>query len=187
MAIERFGAAGYRHTSVAEIARALDVSAPAVHAHFSTKAELFDGALAADLAPLVDLLLDLLARQPGAQGWIDAFPSILDEVERRPLLKRVLANQEPEAFRRLAEEPVLTGVRERLTRRLAEGQRGGDVRADLAPDVLAAGLETVVFSMLLAGVQTGLGGADRTRAEGVAAILARGMRSASGLSAVAGG
>ena len=54
LAIERFGERGYRATSVSEIARAAGLTQAAAYAYFPSKEALFDAAVDADAAPLVE-------------------------------------------------------------------------------------------------------------------------------------
>lgn len=55
-AVARFASQGFRDTTVAAVARDAGVTAPAVHAYFGSKQELFHAAFEFDVAPVLEAL-----------------------------------------------------------------------------------------------------------------------------------
>ena len=170
LAIRRFAAEGFRRTSVSDIARDASLTPAAVYAYFAGKEALFEAAVDADAAALIDE-----ARTASAGGSIHDrevrfISTLIGRVEAHPLARRVLGGLEPEVVDRLLRLPALEAFTEELARELADAQRAGDVRADVDPALLARGLETIVLSLLMGHVQTGAG-ADEERSTGVAEVL----------------
>ena len=71
--------------------------------------------------------------------------------------------------------PSLVSLTAELADELAEAQAAGDIRRDVDPAELAVGLETVVLSLLMAELQTGLT-VEPERAAGVLALLDAAVR-----------
>src|SRR5580700_4312441 len=55
-AVARFASQGFRDTTVAAVARDAGVTAPAVHAYFGSKQELFHAAFEYDVTPVLEAL-----------------------------------------------------------------------------------------------------------------------------------
>ncbi len=175
VAIQQFGQHGFRQTSVASIARGVGVTAPAVHAHFATKDELFDAALEQDASAFFEIIGHLAAQRPGPLGWVAAVPELLAEVQARPLIRRVMENQDPGMLGRLASLRPAIELRDQFAQAIETGQRIGVLRRDVPAASLASGIETLLFALMLAAVQTGLVGTDAERTEGIVAIITAGI------------
>jgi AcrR family transcriptional regulator len=154
MAVECFGRRGYRATSVSEIARAANLTQAASYAYYDNKEALFRAAVDADVSELIDEI----SAQVDDVGPLDLIPTVIVHavvaLEHHPLSHRVLAGQEPDEVPRLTELPALRRFSDLLAEALDRARERGEVRADLRPDVLAAGLESLILGLLFSAVQT---------------------------------
>ncbi len=170
IAIERFGERGYRATSVSEIARAAGLTQAASYAYFDSKESLFQAAVDADAEGLIS---DVAAQAQGVP--IDALiPSVIVYavmgLADHPLARRVLAGQEPDEIPRLVELPSVRLFGDLIGEQLHLAQLRGEVRQDLEPAVLAAGIESLVMGLLFTAVQTGGAATERHQIGVVAAF-----------------
>ncbi len=177
LAIRRFAAEGYRRTAVSDIARDAGLTPAAVYAYFAGKEALFEAAVDADAAALLDE-----ARQASASGAIldqsvDFIDQLMARVDEHPLARRVLAGLEPDAVHRVVSLPSLDVFTAQLAAELTRAQRAGEVRTDIDPPLIAKGLESLVLALLMAHVQTGQG-TEEKRAAGVTAVLDAALRPA---------
>lgn len=155
-AVERFGREGYRRTSVADVARDVGISGPAVYAYFPTKQALFVAAVDEDAAALIEQGAGAVLRGEGANSWRETLIlTLLDALPSHPLARRILAGLEPDFTVRLIEIPALEQLRKACAARLRQGQLDGEVRDDLDPTRIANGLVTLILSMLISLVQVG--------------------------------
>ncbi len=176
VAVERFAAEGYRRTSVSEIARAVDLTPAAAYAYFAGKEALFIAAVDLDAEGLVEHARAVM-RAGGAptDQVVQVLLVLASKLGEHPLARRVLSGQEPEAMDRVLDLPSLAEFRNELGADLAAAQQRSEVRADVDPYQLAAGLETLVIALLMAQVQTGVQpGSDR--ALGIATVLDAALR-----------
>jgi AcrR family transcriptional regulator len=156
IAVARFGANGFRATSVSEIARAAGVTQAAVYAYFRNKEALFEAAVDSDAEALVqdaEALVD--PALPARDRLVGMLLHLTSGLDGHPLTHRVLGGQEPEVINRLLTLPVLQRLEAGLTIDLEEARAAGGLRADTDPAVLAEGIVTVVLSLLMARVQVG--------------------------------
>ena len=151
-AVERFGANGFRPTSVAAIARDAGVSAAAPFAYWSSKEALFDAAVDQDAHAVID---ELLAGIDGVDPslWLTLVNRLVAILQRHPLARRVLAGQEPDVIDRVLELSAFTELRELLAAVIAEEQATGITRTDLDPHRAAIGIESIVLSITMALLQ----------------------------------
>jgi AcrR family transcriptional regulator len=170
VAVRRFADDGYRATSVSAIAREAGLTQAAVYAYFAGKEALFEAAVDLDAAALIAGARAVLDED---LPLADVLPGLLLNlrlgVEDHRLARRVLAGQEPEVIHRLAGIPALQDITAEFAGRLEAAQAAGEVRADIDPDTLAGGIETIVLSLLMSGVQVP-GEAD-TRVAGIVAVF----------------
>jgi AcrR family transcriptional regulator len=154
MAVDCFGRRGYRATSVSEIARAANLTQAASYAYFDNKEALFRAAVDADVSDLIDEITALVGDVP----TLDLIPTVIVHaviaLEHHPLTHRVLAGQEPDEVPRLTELPALIRFRDLLAEALTNAAARGEIRDDLQPTVLAAGLESLILGLLFSAVQT---------------------------------
>jgi AcrR family transcriptional regulator len=170
IAIRRFAADGYRHTSVSDIAREAAITPATTYAYFANKEALFEAAVDADAAALIDETRERITGDTVRERWLPWLAVLVELVPKYPLAARVLSGREPEVLGRLLNLPSLQALNAELAADLREGQRAGEVRADIDPDALAVGMETFVLSILMAYLQATPEGDDR-RAAGVLAVL----------------
>jgi AcrR family transcriptional regulator len=156
-AIERFARDGYRATSVAEIARAAQLSSTAAYVYFPNKEALFIAAVDEDASGVVNKGIGLILDADQSQQWReDLLQTLLDALDDHPLARRVLGGLEPEFTVRLLDIPVLAELRKVYADRLVSQQLAGDIRSDIDPYRMAGGVLTIVLSMLMSLIQTGL-------------------------------
>jgi AcrR family transcriptional regulator len=173
LAVEAFATAGYQTTTVSAIARRAGLTPASAYAYFPGKAELFEAAVDADAAALVDEAMARLTPGPPRTRLLGLIAGLVEGLDRHPLARRVLAGREPDAAGRLLGLPALERLRETTAGELAAGQRAGTVRPDVDPRALALGLETVVLALLMASLQVGAADPDAmaTRRGAVIAVL----------------
>ena len=151
-AVERFGANGFRPTSVAAIARDAGVSPAAPFAYWSSKEALFDAAVDQDAHAVIDeLLAGIEDTDPSL--WLTLVNRLVEILNRHPLARRVLAGQEPDVIDRVLELSAFTELRQLLAALIAEEQRTGITRKDLDPQRAAIGIESIVLSITMALLQ----------------------------------
>ncbi len=136
------------------IARDAGVTQAAVYAYFDNKEALFEAAVDLDAA---ELIAGARAQLDDTLPLVELIPGLLLHlrlgVEEHRLARRVLAGQEPEVIHRVADLPALQDITAELTEQLRAEQAEGQVAADIDPEVLALGVETVVLSLLMSAVQ----------------------------------
>ncbi len=178
LAISRFAVAGYRRTSVSEIARDAGLTPAAAYAYFTDKEALFVAAVDADAAGLVEEALAEVPDGPPRDRVLGLIAALVAGLDRHRLARRVLAGLEPEVTARLAELPALAQLRATAAAELRTGQEAGTVRRDVDPDALALGIETIVLAAVMTRLQTAA--ADPAlldaRRDAVAAVLDAALR-----------
>jgi AcrR family transcriptional regulator len=155
IAIERFGQRGYRSTSVSEIARGAGLTQAAAYAYFDSKESLFDAAVDADAAAAIDEIAAGTLDAPATQLVPMLLVLLLGNVDRHPLVKRVLAGQEPDALARLINLPALGELTVTIAERVRAAQSTGEVRTDIDAELFANGAEAILLSLLMSVVQVG--------------------------------
>lgn len=154
MAVECFGHRGYRATSVSEIARAANLTQAASYAYFDNKEALFRAAVDADASALIDEISALVHGVPANELIPSVIIHAVVALDRHPLTHRVLAGQEPDEVPRLTELPALRRFGDLLANELIRAAERGEVRRDLDPELLSAGLESLILGLLFSAVQT---------------------------------
>lgn len=152
-AIERFGANGFRPTSVAAIAREAGVSAAAPFTYWPSKEALFDAAVDRDAHLVINELLGGMGESPEIGQWLGMVNELMDVLERHPLARRVLAGQEPDVIDRVLELGAFHDLRALLTQVIAAGQEAGAVRTDIDPARAAIGIESITLALAMALLQ----------------------------------
>ena len=176
VAVERFAAEGFRRTSVSEIARAVDLTPAAAYAYFAGKEALFAAAVDHDAEGLVEHARRVM-RAGGSphQTVIAIIVELIDKLAEHPLARRVLAGQEPDAVKRVIDLPSLAEFRADLGDEIRRAQRRAEVRDDIDPEAMAAGLEAFVIALLMAQIQTGIAPGSE-RSSGVVTLLQAALR-----------
>jgi AcrR family transcriptional regulator len=171
IAVRRFAADGFRRTSVSDISREAGLTPAAAYAYFAGKDGLFQAAVDADASALIEAARSAGATGPSAREQLFLFVAELRErVDDHPLARRVLSGLEPEVAARLLTIPSLVALTAGLADDLAEAQDAHEIRADVDPAEVAVGLETIVLSLLMAELQTGLT-VEPERQAGVLAVM----------------
>jgi len=152
-AVARFGATGFRATSVAAIARDAGVSAAAPFAYWPSKEALFDAAVDADAKAVIAELLATVGESNELAVWIAMVNRLMAVLETHPLARRVLAGQEPDVIDRVLELSAFHDLRSLLTGLIAADQQEGRVRADIDPARAAIGIESITLSLAMALLQ----------------------------------
>lgn len=161
-AIARFGTDGYRATSVADIARDADVSGSLAYAYFDGKEGLFIDALDHDVAELINTGVLTVLDTAADGSWRETlFFTLLEELEKHPLARRVLAGLEPRVTDRMIMLPALEELRSTLADRLRNEQQLGTIRSDIDPGPTASGFVSIYVTLLLATVQFGSAGIEQ--------------------------
>ena len=174
-AIAHFAVVGFRSASVPAIAREVGVSSSAVYAYFSSKTELFEEAVDADVARLIsDALPELLVGRFDGD-FSRVFARLLGSLEAHPLARRVLEGDEASGAERLALLPAELTLQAGIAEALRNGQADGTVRTDIEPELMAAGLEAVVIALLMSLLQVG-NRVDSIHARGSLAVLEAAIR-----------
>jgi AcrR family transcriptional regulator len=155
IAIERFGDRGYRATSVSEIARSGGLTQAAVYAYFDSKETLFDAAVDADAAAAITETAQQSEHVDANQLVPMLLVLLLGNIDRHPLVKRVLAGKEPDALHRLINLPALADLTSGIAARVRAAQDAGAVRSDIDPEMFSNGAEAILLSLLMSVVQVG--------------------------------
>ncbi|MEZ5321778.1 MAG: TetR/AcrR family transcriptional regulator [Microthrixaceae bacterium] len=171
-AIERFGRAGYRAVSVAEIARAVGVGAPAVFSYFPSKEALFLAALDQDAGEVMQRALLSIAPDANPADWREQLAlTLVTVIEGHPLAERVLSGLEPRVTDRVLDLGALDRLTAAVAERLRHEQQLGLVRPDIDPEPIASGIITILIALLMGVLQFGPRSIDRFR-DGVLAVFA---------------
>ena len=152
LAIDRFGAKGFRSTSVSEIARAADLTQAAAYAYFENKEALFRAAVDTDAEGLIEDVTAQVEDLPIRQLIPSVIVHAVLALEQHPLAKRILSGAEPDEIPRLIDLPALGRLGELMTQALAQGQTRGEVRADLDPETVGSGVESLIMGILFSTV-----------------------------------
>ena len=155
-AIARFGRDGFRGTSVADIARDAGVSGTAAYAYFDNKKALFLAALDEDAASAISEGMAIVFDETVGHRWRQGLLiSLVEAVSRHPLAGRVLANHEPDVLDRVVDLPALAELRKAVAARLTAEQFDGQIRSDIDPAVVGAGIVSIILSLLMTLTQLG--------------------------------
>jgi AcrR family transcriptional regulator len=175
IAVERFGAQGYKATSVSEIARAAGLTQAAVYAYFESKEQLFDAAVDTDAEAAILAAANGVATTPAGQLVPMVLVLLVGGLGNHPLAERVLAGKEPDTLPRLVDLPALRQLRSLIADRVRLAQAAGEVRPDVDADQFADGAEAIILSLLMS--ITVIGQATETRRQlGVLTIFDAALR-----------
>ncbi|MFZ4720871.1 MAG: TetR/AcrR family transcriptional regulator [Ilumatobacteraceae bacterium] len=166
--IDRFGADGYRSTSVSQLSRDAGLTPAAAYAYFADKEAFWVAAVEADLDDLDAEIRDeaLRSEHPVYTLMVGLFAGL----DRHPLTRRVLAEGSDGDLRLVLAHPLFAGTTTALEEGLAARRAAGLLGLDADPEVLARGIETILFSLLLSSVRAGLSDAA-IRVSSVATLL----------------
>ena len=133
------------------------LSSTAAYVYFPNKEALFIAAVDEDTSGVVNKGIGLILAADQSQQWReDLLQTLLDALDDHPLARRVLGGLEPEFTVRQLDIPVLAELRKVYADRLVAQQP----RATSAPTstltAWPAACFTIVLSMLMSLIQTGL-------------------------------
>lgn len=174
-AIARFGARGYRATSVSEIARSIGLTQAASYAYFDSKESLFDAAVDEDANRLLAQAQTLAGNASAEQLIPMLLVGIIGSLDQHPLLRRVLAGLEPDAITRLVNLPALGRLTELIAEKVSAAQETGEVRRDLDASMFASGAEALLLGLIMSVAQVGQTSEPR-RQMGVVHLFDRALR-----------
>jgi len=167
-AVDRFGAEGFRATSVSQLSRDAGLTPAAAYAYFDDKEAFWREAVRSDL--------DALQREVGAEvakserPIIDSMFSLINGTQRHPLARRVMVEGTPQDLQLVLAHPIFAARTQIIEMVLRDRQAAGALpNSASAPDI-ALGLETVLFSLLLTVVRAGMPG-EGDRVNAVIALL----------------
>jgi AcrR family transcriptional regulator len=155
VAVRRFGARGFRATSVSEIAREVGVTQAAVYAYYESKDALFEAAVDHDAAAAIASARHKADGTPVDQLLPTLLLTLVAELDEHPLAKRVVSGREPDSLPRLVELPAFDHLCDFLASEVQAGQERGEVRRDLDPVMFANGAETLLLSLVISITQVG--------------------------------
>jgi AcrR family transcriptional regulator len=155
VAVRRFGARGFRATSVSEIAREVGVTQAAVYAYYENKDALFEAAVDQDAAEAIASARERAADTPVTQLIPVLLLTLVAELDEHPLAKRVVSGKEPDSLPRLVHLPAFDQLCDFLASEVQAGQERGEVRRDLDPVMFANGAETLLLSLVISITQVG--------------------------------
>lgn len=168
VAIEQFAAHGYRATAASRICQAAGMSTAAVYAYFPSKAALWRAALATDLDRLHERVR--AARLDPSRPFAAAQLALVAALDLHPLTKRVLVEGTPDELRLVQAHPLFASTTALVAAGLRHRREIGELPVTADPDVLALGIETISFALLLTTLRAGLVG-DPARVAGVLAVI----------------
>jgi AcrR family transcriptional regulator len=153
LAITQFGRHGYRSTSVSEITRAAGLTQAASYAYFDNKEALFRAAVDDDAQSLIRRAMAQVEQTPVTELIPALLVHLADGLDEHPLVRRVLAGQEPDAMDQLVDLPAMRRAVDEIGDRLAEGQREGTVRTDIDARSVARGAGAICLALLTSMTQ----------------------------------
>lgn len=153
-AIDRFGADGFRATAVSQLSRDAGLTPAAAYAYFTDKEAFWAAAVQADL--------DALDREIRQQALDSPSPllalmmGLVAGLQRHPLARRVMEEGTTEDLALVLGHRLFSGTTRVMADRLRIRKDAGILPDSSDPDVLARGIETVMFAMVISVVRAGM-------------------------------
>jgi AcrR family transcriptional regulator len=160
VAIERFGTQGFRGTSVSQLSRDAGLTPAAAYAYFADKDTYWTAAIEADLDALeAEIRGDALRSD---RPIYDLMAGLMGSLDRHPLTRRVFAEGTPDDLQLVLHHHIFASTTALIADRLATRKASGHLPGDGDPAVLARGIETVMFGLIVSTVRAGMiGDVDR--------------------------
>lgn len=168
VAVERFGEQGFRATSVSQLSRDAGLTPAAAYAYFADKDAYWAAAIAADLDDLAAELRDDAMRSESP--LYELMSGVFFSLDRHPLTQRVFAEGTPDDLQLVLRHPLFAGTTALIADLLATRKQAGRLPGDGDPEVMARGIETVMFGLIVTAVRAGLVD-DRERLWSVVEVL----------------
>jgi AcrR family transcriptional regulator len=153
-AIERFGADGFRATAVSQLSRDAGLTPAASYAYFADKDAFWEAAISTDLDALDHEIR--LAALTSERPLYDLMAMFIGGLDRHPLIRRVLTEGTPADLARVLDHPFFAETTAVISDRLQVRVERGALPPGTDATVLARGIETVLFSMVLSIVRAGM-------------------------------
>jgi len=153
-AIDRFGADGFRATAVSQLSRDAGLTPAASYAYFADKDAFWEAAISADLDSLDQEIR--VAALTSERPLYDLMSMFIAGLERHPLIRRVLKEGTPADLMLVLDHPFFAETTAVIGDRLQRRVESGVLAAGTDVGVLARGIETVLFSMVLSIVRAGM-------------------------------
>lgn len=167
-AIDRFGADGYRATSVSQLSRDAGLTPAAAYAYFDDKEALWYAAISAEL--------DALRAEVAGAALRDERPilamvmGVIDGMQGHALARRVMVEGSPKDLQFVLNHPLFASLTSMVLAGLIARQERGVLPPEADPAQLALGIESVIFSLVLGVVRAGMEG-EPERVDAVVAML----------------
>ena len=168
VAVDRFGEQGFRGTSVSQLSRDAGLTPAAAYAYFADKDAYWAAAIAADLDDIDAELRDsaLHSESPIFELMSGVFRSL----DRHPLTRRVFAEGTADDLQLILRHPLFADTTALIADGLTARKAAGRLPGDGDPVVMARGIETVIFGLIITAVRAGLVD-DRERLWSVVEVL----------------
>jgi AcrR family transcriptional regulator len=167
-AIDRFGAEGFRATAVSQLSRDAGLTPAAAYAYFADKDAFWTAAVTADLHSLdAEIRASALASD---RPLYELMAGLIRGLRTHPLVRRVLEEGTPDDLSLVLAHPLFAETTKVMGERLKRRAELGALPPESDTRVLARGIETVLFAMVLSIVRAGLEG-DSDRIWAVATVL----------------
>ncbi len=152
--VDRFGTYGYRATSVSQLSRDAGLTPAAAYAYFADKEAYWQAAVGADL----DVLrAEIAARVTHSERPVaDSMMAMFEGLQAHPLARRVLVEGSPRDLLMVLSHPLFANMMTLIKDVLAARQAAGTLPVHATAEQLAIGIETVMFSLVLSVVRTGI-------------------------------
>jgi AcrR family transcriptional regulator len=155
-AVDRFGAVGYRATSVSQLSRDAGLTPAASYAYFEDKEAFWKAAILADLDVLRSEVAASVVRSQ--RPIVDSMLALVDGLQRHALTRRVMVDGSPADLQLVITHPLFAGITRVVEQVLVARQAAGKLPETVHPTQMALGLETVIFSLVLSVVRAGMNG-----------------------------
>lgn len=154
VAVERFGVQGYRGTSVSQLSRDAGLTPAAAYAYFADKDAFWAAAIESDLDAIESEVRAQIS--DSEQPVYDLMAGLFYSLDRHPLTRRVLAEGDPDDLQLVLRHHVFAGTTALIEQTLRARRAAGTLPGDGDPALLALGVETVIFSLIVSSVRANL-------------------------------
>ena len=148
-AIQAFARGGLQNASIAEIAREAGLTSPAVYRYFSSKRDLYYGALEYDFDSIQNSVLRDMEDSPLSAVNGEIFQNFVAKVDDHPLAKAAVITRQPEILDFTAKLDSTKRIHEKLENDVKLGQKYGLIRSDIVVEVAMESAHFIYTHMLL--------------------------------------
>jgi AcrR family transcriptional regulator len=158
-AIRQFGDMGYRQTSIASVARSIEITPAAVYPYFATKDDLFRGAANADIDAWINSAQDEVG--PSATPWLALALRLMQQVRGHALVWRILSEEPASTVAVCMGLPAVDSIRTKLTEELALAKALNLLPDGIDPHETGAALQAMFLAFVVLHARTGLTDLDK--------------------------